>query len=282
MNRRPFLHALATGSLLGSAGCLGSTPFVDDRRDATEVFEDYRYEGLTLVVRFRDDVERAVLFDSTTDEEYETVEQPSESVRFPVVFPDRLETYLTARPALRVRAETPDGNARQSVWDPIHGAARNVDPLPDGRARFDLENQGDAPLLVRFVGINGDDVPNPTADPQGDSFDLRTFDHGPGVVGVGSNRPLTSSRTDLVVPPGETLPFETTYAPFAFLEDTNDDCDGDERTGTITVVHGSGGSAAYTFTFRLEGERTSLGGRLEDGSEWTSGAVCHDASGLEE
>ncbi|WP_137290108.1 hypothetical protein [Natronorubrum halophilum] len=263
MNRRSVLRALATGGVIASAGCTESFPFASDQLSREDVFAGYRYDGTALVVEFRDsiDVQRTVLVDSETDEEHETVDHPTATVRFPVVFPDRLETYVTRQPALSVRAETPDGRARQSVWEPVHGAVRNVEPLADGRARFDLENQGHAPLLVRFVAIY-DDVPNPTVDPQSDSFDHSSFDPGPGVVGTGTNRPLSPSRTDLVVPAGETKPFETTYAPFAFPDGaTRADCDGDERTGKTAVVHASGGSAAYGFTYRLEGESTALEGR---------------------
>ncbi len=115
-----------------------------------------------------------------------------------MVFPDRLETSLTTHSALRIKAETGDGWAEQSVWEPVHGAARNVEPLPDGRARFDIENRTHASILARFIAIYGH-VPNPTIDPQRDSFDRSSFDLGPGIVGVGSNRPLSPSRTDLVV-----------------------------------------------------------------------------------
>lgn len=273
MNRRSYLHTLAAGGTLLTAGCVELLPFTTARLETDDVFETYWFDGTELVVQFRDDVDidRAVLFNSSTDEEYETVEGPVGTVRFPVIFPDRLETRLNSVPALRVRAETPNGTARRSVWEPIHGAARNVDPLPDGRARFTVENQGDAPLLARFVAIYGD-VPNPTVDPQGDSFDAAAFDQGPGIVGIEENRPLSPTRTDLVVPAGETKPFETTYAPFAFPGGTDGadaaDCDGDERRGTIAILHGSGGNAAYGFTYRLGGGSTEL--------ENQTAAVCGD------
>jgi hypothetical protein len=83
----------------------------------------------------------------------------------------------------------------------------------------------------------------------------------PVVVGVGPNRRLSPSRTDLVVSPGETAPFETTYAPFAFPDGAGPDaCDGDERTAQIAVVHTSGGSASYTFSYRLEDDPGTLAG----------------------
>ncbi|WP_226481868.1 hypothetical protein [Natrinema amylolyticum] len=268
MNRRPFLQTLATGGIVLSAGCVSSISFSNTGPDADDVFADYRYEGTELVVRFRDDrdVQRVVLFDGVADEEYETVERPSNPVRFPVVFPDRLETYVSQ--SLRVKAETPDGSAQQRIWGLAHAYVSTVEPLPDGRARLEIENQGDGPLLVRFVAIHGD-VPNPTIDPQSDSFDQSSFELGSGVVGVDENRPLSPSRTDLVVQPGETKSFETTYAPFAFLDETAaDGCTGDEGTGRIAVVHGSGGSAAYDFAYRLEGSPTKLEGR--------AAAVCPD------
>lgn len=153
----------------------------------------------------------------------------------------------------------------------VHPHVDAVEPLPDGRARLEIENQGDAPLLVRFVAVYGD-VPNPTVDPQGHSFDRSSFDLDPGGVGVDENRPLSPSRTDLVVPPEGTRPFETTYAPFAFPDGAaTADCDGTERTGSVAVVRGSGGSAAYVFSFRVEDDPTTL----EDGLE---AAVCPDAT----
>ncbi|PCR92605.1 hypothetical protein CP557_04300 [Natrinema ejinorense] len=263
MNRRPLLQALATGGALLSAGCTESLPLTGTRLETDDVFGEYWYEETDLLVQFRDDVdvEQAILVDSSTDEEFDRVEGPVGTVRFPVLFPNRLETALSSYPGLRVRAETPDGTAHLSVWEVIHGVTSAVEPLPDGRARFTLENQGDAPLLARFVAIYGD-VPNPTVDPQADSFDPSTFDPGPGIIGIEENRPLSPSRTDLVVPPGETKPFETTYAPFAFPDGVDAaDCAGDERTGRIAVVPGSGGSMAYDFTYRLEGEPANVEGR---------------------
>ncbi|MFC4437424.1 MULTISPECIES: hypothetical protein [Natrialbaceae] len=260
MKRRPFLQAIATGGALLSAGCVESIPFTTTRLESEDVFEEHWYEETELIVQFREDVdvERAVLTELGTDEEYETVERPGSTVRFPVVFPERRETYLSR--SLRVAAETPDGEAPLRVGGPVHAYVDVVESLLDGRARLEIESQTDAPLLVGFVGIYGD-VPNPTADPQSDSFDRSTLETGPGVVGVGENRPMSPSRTDLVVPPGETRSFETTYAPFAFPNDADEiDCDGTERRGQIAVVHGSGGSAAYGFTYRLEGDPEALDG----------------------
>lgn len=270
MNRRPFLRALVTGSTLLTAGCTESLPFATEGPSEADVFDAHRFEETDLVVEFRDDVEveKAVLYNSATDEEYETVERPGRAVRFPVVFPDRLETYVGR--SLHVRVETPAGSTNRWIPEIVHGYVRNVELLDDGRARFEIQNQGEAPLLVRFVGVYRD-VPNPTVDPQAESFDRSSFDLGPGVVGVGRNRTLSPARTDLVVSPGETVPFETTYAPFAFLGGTDAaDCDGGERTAEIAVVHASGGSASYTFTYRLDGEPTHVEGH--------AAAVCRRES----
>ena len=273
MRRRRFFTGCGCLGTAVVAGCVTNAfPDGGDRIPASRVFDGFRYERAELVVEFQEDadVERAVLFDSVADVEYETVERPASSVRFSVVFPDRLETYISSRPALRVKAETPDGVARLSVWEPVHGVARNLEPLSDGRARFNLENQGEAPLLVRFVGIY-DDVPNPTVDPQADSFTAESFDLDPSVVGIGENRPLTPSRTDLIIPGGETSSFETTYAPFAFPNTApTDTCDGAVRTGTIAIVHASGGSTAYSFRYRRDGELSSTNG--------PSASVCEDTT----
>jgi len=269
MNRRPFLHALATGGAVLTAGCVESLPFVTDPLAESDVFESHRFEGPELVVAFRDDadVERAVIYNSATDEEYATVERPPGRAGFRVVFPDRMETYVGQ--SLHVRAETSDGPTNRWIPEMVHGHVDGVEVLPDGRARFEIENQGDAPLLVRFVGISGD-VPNPTLDVQSDSFDGATFDLGPGVVGVGPNRPLSPSRSDLVVSPSEEARFETTYAPFAFPDGTDAaDCGGDERRGDIAILHASGLSALYSFQYRLDGDPVSV--------EGTSAAVCRDA-----
>lgn len=269
MNRRPFLQSLAAGGALLTAGCVESLPFSTTRLESDEVFDDYRFDGTDLVVEFRDDVERAVLYELGRDDAYETIDRPGSTVRFQVVFPDRLETYVSM--SLRVEAETADGAAQLGVGGPVHPYVTAVEPLPDGRARLEIENQTAIPLLVRFVAVYGD-VPNPTVDPQGDAFDESSFDLGPGVVGVDENQPLSPSRTDLVVPPEETRPFETTYAPFAFPDGaTTADCDGTERTGSVAVVRGSGGSAAYSFSYRLEGEPAELQGR--------AAMVCPDSVG---
>ncbi|GAB3664279.1 hypothetical protein [Halopiger thermotolerans] len=261
MNRRPFLQTLAAGGALLTAGCADSLPLTAAELDSDAVFATSRFDGGDLVVEFRDDVDvrEVALFDPSRDDEYETIDDPDRSVRFRIVLPERLETRLS--PSLRVRAETADGIATLRVGGQVHAFVPDVEPLPDGRARLAIENQGTAPLLVRFVAVYGD-VPNPTVDPQADAFDRSSFDRGPGVVGVDGNQRLSPSRTDLVVPADATRTFETTYAPFAFPDGVDAaDCSGDERTGKVAVVHGSGGSAAYDFTYWLEGEATALEGR---------------------
>lgn len=261
MNRRPFLHSLAVGGAVLSSGCVEALPFTTTRLESDEVFDGYRYEDHDLIVQLRDDVDiTTVTLVDSSDDDYDTVDHPIGSVRFPVVFPDRLETYLRNQP-LRVRAETSAGDARLSVWEPVHGAVRNVTPLADGRARLEIENQGGAPLLVRFLGIYGD-VPNPTVDLQADDVDRSALPETAGIVGVDENQPLSPSRTDLVIAPGETEPFETTYAPFAFPDDSDAAaCDSDERRGTVAVAHGAGGTAAYGFSYRLGDESAELEGR---------------------
>lgn len=261
MNRRPFLHSLVAGGVLLTTGCTESVPFTFNQPDASNIFENHRFEGTDLIVTFRDgvDVQSTVLYNSTTDEEYETVEHPSETARFQVVFPNRLETYIAN--SLHVKAKTSDGWASRWIPETIHASVESIEVLSDGRARIEIVNLGDAPLLIRFVGIYRD-VPNPTIAPQSESVDRSELPFNPGVLGVGPNRPLSPSRTDLVVPSGETALFETTYAPFAFPNGANaEDCNGDERTGEITVVHAAGGSAAYTFSFYLEGEPTTVEGQ---------------------
>ena len=264
MRRRQYLSGVGSLGAASFAGCVSTVlPGNSDRLPASEVFAEYWYDRGELVVEFQEDadVERVELFDPAEDNAYEALERPASSVRFAVVFPDRLETYVSARPGLRLKAETPDGVARTSVWEPVHGVAREVEVLPDGRARFEIENQGEAPLLVRFVSFYGD-VPNPTVNPQADSFELGSLYHSPGILGIEENRPLTPSRTDLVILGGETNAFETTYAPFALSEDMpSNDGDGGARTGMIGIVHASGGVNAYSFTYRIDGDLASIEGQ---------------------
>lgn len=279
MDRRAFVQALGAGCTLLTAGCVGIPSAGDDQLEPSDVVEDYWYERTELVVQFRDDVDidKAVLLDSSAEQEYETIEDPPEFARFPVVFPDRLETHLPRRPPLRVRANTQDGWTEKSVWEPVHGAITDIEIRRDGCVRFTIENQGKAPLLVRFVGVYGD-VPNPTVDPQSDSFDRSTFDIDPSVIGVGKNRPLSPSRTDLVVSSNESVPFETTYAPFAFPDGADtEDCRGLERTAQIAIVYSSGGSAAYTFTFRLDGSPAIIEGHQAEFNQQTTAEVCSNS-----
>ncbi|MFC6993538.1 hypothetical protein ACFQH3_18545 [Haladaptatus sp. GCM10025707] len=260
MKRRPLLHSLAAGSALLSAGCVDSVPFVTGPPKSDDVFSSYRFEGADLVVEFREDVivEEVVFYDEDTDEEHETVSHPGETARFRVIFPETFETRLTGMP--HVKAKTADGWTSEWAFGSVHAWTNHVEALPDGRARFDIQNQGDSPLLIRFVAISGD-VPNPTVDPQSESFDRSSLGFDPGVIGVGANQPLTPDRPDLIVPGGETRAFETTYAPFAFPDGAPANaCDGAERTGKVTVVHGRGGSAAYSFDYRLTGAQSSVNG----------------------
>lgn len=261
MNRRPFLRSLAaTGSLL-TAGCAESFPTTASAVETDAVFEDFRFDGTDLVVAFRDgvDVESVTLSTSQTDEAHRTIDSPGESARFSVVSPETLETHVGD--TLQIEAATADGRASKRITGTVHAFVNSIEVLRDGRARVELENQAEAPLLVRFVAIYGA-VPNPTVDPQAESVDRSALPFGPGVVGTGRNRPTSPVRDDLVIPGGETAAFETTYAPFAFPETETASCDGRERTGTVAVVHGSGGSAAYSFSFSLDGEQTDVGGEM--------------------
>lgn len=221
---------------------------------SSEVFKRHTYDGTKLVVEFQENVEieKAVLVNHTIDEEYQQITQPGDSVRFDVVFPDRLESYISK--GLDVKAKTADGWAKQWVWEPAHGAMRNVEMLPDGRASFEVHNVGVASLLIRFVGIYGD-VPNPTVDIHSDSFDMDSFEQGPSVVGSGRRQESNSQREYLVVGPDETTQLETTYRPFAFSSDTSETaCDGSERTGEIGLAQFPKKNISYEFTYSLSGE----------------------------
>ena len=51
----------------------------------------------------------------------------------------------------------------QESDDALHQVS-TVDTGPEGQAQFEITNQGETSLLVRFVDISMD-VPNPTVDP---------------------------------------------------------------------------------------------------------------------
>jgi hypothetical protein len=254
MNRRQVLATLGAAALGSVAGCAESLPFGNDPPTATSVVKGYHYEETELVVQLSEgfDIKQASIYDSSNDTQYASIEQPPPNCRFRVVFPDRLETYATE--SLHLEVETAKGTVTEWIWKgPAHGYTSAVNVGPEGRAQFEIMNQGNTPLLVRFVAISGD-VPNPTVDPQHESFDLSALGFGPGVLGTGSNRPQSPNRSDLVISPGEIVPFETTYAPFAVPEDSNAEWSGTDRTGEITIVEGSGSSAKYDFTYRLDGQ----------------------------
>lgn len=253
MKRRQVLATLSTAAFGSVSGCAELLPSGNDSPDVEAVVEGYYYEGTELVVQLGEefDISQASIYDSSGETQYASIEQPASNCRFQVVFPDRLETYATR--SLHLDVETTSGTVTEWLWKgPAHGFTPAVDVGPDGQAQFDITNQGETPLLVRFVAISGD-VPSPTVDPQQESFDRSVLGFGPGVVGTGSNRPLSPNRSDLVIPPGETAPFETTYTPFAVPEDSNAEWAGTDRTGEITIVQGSGGSTKYDFTYRLGG-----------------------------
>ncbi|OAQ51292.1 hypothetical protein HTG_18755 [Natrinema mahii] len=252
MHRRRVLGTLSAAVFGTVAGCTESVPFGNDPPDAESVIRSYHYEETELVVQLSEefDIEQASIYDSSSETRYATVEQPPSNCRFQVVFPDRLETYATK--SLHLEVKTARGTVTEWIWKgPAHGSTSTVDVGPEGQAQFEITNQGETPLLVRFVAISGD-VPNPTVDPQHESFDLSALGFGPGVLGTGPSRPQSPNRSDLVVSPGETAPFETTYAPFAVPEDSNAEWGGTDRTGEITIVQGSGGSTKYDFTYRLD------------------------------
>lgn len=276
MKRRKFT-AIFTSGLSLTSGCIG-LPLTVNNQNSSDVFQSYSYERTELVVRFQDEAEvkEAVLVNRTTDEQYQTISQPSNSVRFDVVFPDRLESYISKD--LYVEAKTSDGWVSQWVWEPVHGVAQNIDVQSDGRASFDIHNTGIAPLLVRFVGIYGD-VPNPTVDLQSDSFDRDSFELGPSIVGSGRSRPLNPPRTDLVVGPGETVPFETIYRPFAFVGGAPEGaCDGTERSGEIGIFHSSGKIASYTFTYSASGGPVVVGDETDGTASQQVAEKCNTAT----
>lgn len=272
MKRREFATIFASGLSLAS-GCTGLSS-TGTNQNSSAVFQSYNYERTELIVRFQDEatVEKAALVDRTADEQYQTVSHPSDSVRFDVVFPDRLASYISKD--LYVEAKTSDGWVSQWVWEPVHGVAQNIEVQSDGRASFDIHNTGTAPLLVRFVGMYGN-VPNPTVELQSESFDRGSFELGPGVVGAGRSRPLNPSRTDLVVGPDETVPFETIYRPFAFVDGAPDGtCDGTERNGEIGIFHSSGKIASYTFTYSASGGPVAVGGETDEAASQQKVEKC--------
>jgi hypothetical protein len=254
MKRRQVLATLGATALGSTAGCAGSLPFMNNPPDAGSVVEGYHYEATELIVELSEefDVVQASIYDSASDTRYASVERPSSECRFQVVFPSRLETYATR--SLHLDVETARGTITEWIWKgPAHAHASGVDVGPEGQAQFDIVNRGETPLLVRFVAVSGD-VPSPTVDPQDDSFDSSALGFGPGALGTGSNRPQSPTRSDLVISPGETAPFETTYAPFAVPEDSTAEWDGTARTGEITIVQGSGTRTKYDFSYRLAGQ----------------------------
>jgi hypothetical protein len=264
MKRRQALATLSTVAAGATAGCAGSLPFGNDPPDAASVIKGHHYEETELVVQLSQefDIEEASIYDSTSDTRYASIERPSSECRFQVVFPDRLETYATK--SLHLDVQTASGTVTEWVWTgPAHGHTTAVEVGPEGQAQFEITNQGDTPLLIRFVAISGD-VPNPTVDPQDESFDRSALGFGPGVLGTGSNRPQSPDRLDLVISPGETAPFETTYTPFAVPEASPTEWDGTDRTGEITIVQASGASVKYDFTYNAWIQSTSVE-NLEDG-----------------
>ncbi|WP_226480682.1 hypothetical protein [Natrinema amylolyticum] len=223
-------------------------------------------------MEFQDNVEieKAALVNHATDEEYQQITRPEDSVRFNVVFPDRLESYISKD--LYVEAKTADGWIKQWVWEPAHGAMQNIEMLSDGRASFEVHNTGTASLLIRFVGIYRD-VPNPTVDIQSDSFDIDSFEQGPSVVGSGRRQESNSQREYLVVGPDETTQLETTYRPFVFSSDKSETaCDGSEHTGEIGLVQSPGGTVSYTFTYSLSGDPVRVDS--DDGSSREVTETC--------
>ncbi|MFC4405121.1 hypothetical protein [Haloarchaeobius iranensis] len=247
MERREALRSLAGAGVLAASGCLGIVGLGSEPPAAGDVFEADRYEGRDLVVELADDVpvQESTLYDSATGTEHETVDRPGKRVRFPVVFPDRLESYVDR--GLSVKAKVSGGWVRRWVWRPVHGSVESLEVLADGRAKLDIESQAEAPLLVRYVGFTGA-VATPTADAREGSFDATQLDAGPGVVGVDEDRPPSPRRSDLVVPGGETKTFETLYAPFAPDAARGERTSGGgDRTVWVSLVHGSGGVTSYSF-----------------------------------
>lgn len=254
MKRRQVLATFSAASFGSVAGCAESLPFGNDPPSAASVIKNYHYKDTELVVQLSEDfdIKQASIYDSSSDTQFASIEYPSSNCRFQVVFPDRLETYATK--SLHLDVKTARGTVTEWIWKgPAHGRTSAVNVGPEGQAQFDITNRGETPLLVRFVAISGN-VPNPTVDPQRESFDPSALGFGPGVLGTGSNRPQSPNRSDLVISPGETAPFETTYAPFAASEDNNAKWDETNRTGEITIVEASGSSTKYDFTYRLGGQ----------------------------
>lgn len=273
MRRREFTAIIAGGIPL-TTGCIGTGSTTGGNRNNSDVFQSYSYKRTELEVRFQDEVavEEAVLVNRGTGEEYQTVSNPSGSARFDVVFPERLESYVSKD--LYVKAKTAGGWVSQRVWEPVHGVARNISVQTDGSASFEIHNTGTAPLLVRFVGIYGD-VPNPTVDLQSDSFDRDSFELGPSVVGTGRNRPLDPPRSDLVVGPDETASFETTYRPFAFAGGTPETaCDGTERSGEIGILHSTSLIASYSFTYTASGDPVVVGNGVDGTASQQRAETC--------
>lgn len=242
-----MLKSLVGGATVTTAGYLFYTDSGSNNGDDTveeRGFDRYRYEGRELVVDLQefDEVEAVTFLTSVQGEttEHESVSRPGETVRFPVILPDRLETRMTRRVGEYVRVTTPAETRRLSVGEPVHGAVRDFSVRDDGQAEFAVENLAAAPILTRFVAIHGDEVPNPTVNPHDDSFDREQLGE-PNVVATGGDPTDSGDRSDLVVPPGETISYRSTGKPFTTAVGE------DSREGMVTLVYGAGGSSGWSF-----------------------------------
>lgn len=143
-----------------------------------------------------------------------------------------------------MEARTANGPARTSVWEQIHGVVRDVVPDSEGRARFRIENQGTAPLLVRFVSVYGD-VPEPAADPTSEAVELDALQADPGVVAISEGHAQQPDRSELVIPGETDRSFKTTDRPFGDDGAATDE----DRSGTVSLVQASGGINSYSFSY---------------------------------
>lgn len=247
MDRRTLVTSLAAGTAVAATGVLGVAAYNQRNRDevATETgFDDYRYENDELVVDLQgfDEVEEVTFRTSTGEEtiEHETISQPDDTARFQAVFLETLDTAMTRRTGEHLLVTTAEKTTRLSVSEPAHGVINDFTIHDDGAVECAVENLAGGPILTRFIAIYGDAVPNPTVDPRRDSF-TRDSLREPNVVGTDVHPGDTDDRSDLVVPPGETVSYRSTDEPFTSAGGP------DGETVVLTLVYGAGGSSSWSF-----------------------------------
>lgn len=258
IDRRTALQTVASGALVGIAGCLDDTGSSESTTTGSQsggsAFMDVTVDGTTLTVEFESeaDVDRINLVDPSGELfEHRSVAVGSQRVEFDLSGPYEPGEYdvvavegeesiatssLPLRPDLSIKDVGLYRNVPSKPWDEVYGESK-TDRKKNSEAFVTVENTGTGPEFVTELLFSGD-VPNPLEDIQGSGI-------------------YDAERVPIA--PGERVDLFSDSLPFGAETESGMGCSKAGNAGTFTVrvqTAVSGRSLSKSFDVEYSGAKT--------------------------